>query len=174
MAAREIGLANGEPPTSKGYTPSVFSRLARLVERAGRFRSGSITALYTVLMEGDDHQDPIVDAVRSYVDGHIMLSRALALDGWYPPIDVLASVSRLMPAIVTPQHAVTAARVRRLLAAYASSEDLVRIGAYKSGSDTELDHAIQLRPRIRQFLEQPPDQSAGFAASTAALEALVV
>jgi flagellum-specific ATP synthase len=173
MAAREIGLANGEPPTSKGYTPSVFSRLARLVERAGRFRRGSITGIYTVLMEGDDHQDPIVDAVRSYVDGHIMLSRPMALDGWYPPIDVLGSISRLMPAIVTPRHAACAARVRRLLAAYAASEDLIRIGAYKAGSDPALDQAISLRPRLRQFLEQSSSQSASFAAAAENLEALV-
>ena len=99
MAAREIGLAAGEPPTAKGYTPSVFARLARLVERAGQFRTGSITAFYTVLMEGDDQQDPLVDAVRSLLDGHVVLSRALAAEGWYPPIEVLDSISRLMPAV---------------------------------------------------------------------------
>jgi flagellum-specific ATP synthase len=124
-------------------------------------------------MEGDDHQDPIVDAVRSYVDGHIMLSRPMALDGWYPPIDVLGSISRLMPAIVTPRHAACAARVRRLLAAYAASEDLIRIGAYKAGSDPALDQAILLRPRLRQFLEQSSSQSASFAAAAESLEALV-
>ena len=106
MAAREIGLAAGEPPTAKGYTPSVFTRLARLVERTGQFRTGSITAFYTVLMEGDDQQDPLVDAVRSLLDGHVVLSRALAAEGWYPPIEVLDSISRLMPAV-------TAARASR-------------------------------------------------------------
>ena len=135
MAAREIGLAAGEPPTNKGYTPSVFARLARLVERAGQFRSGSITAFYAVLMEGDDQQDPLVDAVRALLDGHIVLSRALAAEGWYPPIQILDSVSRLMPAIALPNHREHAALVRRLMAVYARSEDLVRIGAYKPGSD---------------------------------------
>lgn len=173
MAAREVGLANGEPPTSKGYTPSVFSKLAKLVERAGRFRQGSITAFYTVLMEGDDQQDPIVDAVRSYVDGHIILSRSLALDGWYPPIDVLGSVSRLMAAVVTPEQASNAVQLRRLLASYAKSEDLVRIGAYKTGADAELDRAINLRPAIRRFLEQRPEESPSLAESVAAMNAVL-
>src|SRR6201996_659795 len=118
MAAREVGLAAGEPPTTRGYTPSVFSRLARLVERAGRFRKGSITAFYTVLMEGDDLQDPLVDAVRSFLDGHVVLSRALAADGWYPPVDVLESISRLMPAIVSEEHGAAAMLVRRLLSTW--------------------------------------------------------
>src|SRR6266568_3057732 len=135
MAAREIGLAAGEPPTAKGYTPSVFTRLARLVERTGQFRTGSITAFYSVLMEGDDQQDPLVDAVRSLLDGHVVLSRALASEGWYPPIDLLDSISRLMPAVITPEHREQAALVRRLMAVYARSEDLVRIGAYKAGAD---------------------------------------
>jgi flagellum-specific ATP synthase len=126
MAAREIGLAAGEPPTTRGYTPSVFSRLARLVERAGRFRTGSITAFYTVLMEGDDLQDPLVDAVRSYLDGHVVLSRSLAADGWYPPIDILESISRLMPLVASEEHVRAAAVLRRLLSVWARSEDLVR------------------------------------------------
>ncbi len=134
MAAREIGLAAGEPPASKGYTPSVFARLAKLVERAGNFRSGSITAFYTVLMEGDDQQDPVVDAVRSLLDGHVVLSRSMAAGGWYPPVNVLDSLSRLMPAVTTPEHRTKAATVRRLLAAHARSEDLIRIGAYKTGT----------------------------------------
>lgn len=154
MAAREVGLAAGEPPTAKGYTPSVFSRLAQLVERAGRFRQGSITAFYTVLMEGDDQQDTLVDAVRSYLDGHVMLSRTLASQGWYPPIEVLDSISRLMPAVTTPEHRAASAAVRRMLASYAKSEDLVRIGAYKSGSDPELDCALETRSAIRSFLMQ--------------------
>jgi flagellum-specific ATP synthase len=133
MAAREIGLAAGEPPTAKGYTPSVFARLARIVERAGRFRTGSITAFYTVLMEGDDQQDPIVDAVRSLLDGHVLLSRAMAAEGWYPPIAVLDSISRLMPAVTRQEHRENAALIRRMMAVYARSEDLVRIGAYKAG-----------------------------------------
>jgi len=154
MAAREVGLAAGEPPASKGYTPSVFTRLAKLVERAGNFECGSVTAFYTVLMEGDDQQDPIVDAVRSFVDGHIVLSRDLAAAGQYPPVAVLDSLSRLMPAVTTREHREQAARARRLLATFARSEDLIRIGAYKPGSDVELDRAIAVMPLLRSFMEQ--------------------
>jgi len=154
MAAREIGLAAGEPPASKGYTPSVFARLAKLVERAGNFETGSITAFYTVLMEGDDQQDPVVDAVRSLLDGHVVLSRRMAAAGWYPPVDVLDSLSRLMPAVTAPEHRERAAIARRLLAAHARSEDLVRIGAYKAGTDEELDRAMRAMPLLRDFLEQ--------------------
>jgi flagellum-specific ATP synthase len=154
MAAREIGLAAGEPPTNKGYTPSVFTRLAKLVERAGNFRNGSITAFYTVLMEGDDQQDPVVDSVRSLLDGHVVLSRSMAAGGWYPPVNVLDSLSRLMPAVTTPEHRIQAAMVRRLLAAHARSEDLIRIGAYKAGTDDDLDRAVRAMPLLREFLEQ--------------------
>jgi flagellum-specific ATP synthase len=154
MAAREIGLAAGEPPTSKGYTPSVFTRLAKLVERAGNFKNGSITAFYTVLMEGDDQQDPVVDSVRSLLDGHVVLSRSMAAGGWYPPVNVLDSLSRLMPAVTTEEHRAQAATVRRLLAAHARSEDLIRIGAYKAGTDDDLDRAARAMPMLREFLEQ--------------------
>jgi len=154
MAAREIGLAAGEPPTAKGYTPSVFTRLACLVERAGQFKRGSITAFYTVLMEGDDQQDPLVDAVRSLLDGHIVLSRAMASEGWYPPVQVLDSISRLMPAVATEEHREHAMLLRRLMAVYARSEDLVRIGAYKPGADPDLDRALQARERMRVFMTQ--------------------
>jgi flagellum-specific ATP synthase len=154
MAAREVGLAAGEPPATKGYTPSVFTRLAKLVERAGNFKAGSITAFYTVLMEGDDQQDPLVDAVRSLLDGHVVLSRAMAAEGWYPPVDVLDSISRLMPAVTGVAHREKAARLRQLLAAYARSEDLVRIGAYKAGADAELDCVLRARPVIRKYLTQ--------------------
>ena len=154
MAAREVGLAAGEPPASKGYTPSVFLRLAKLVERVGNLERGSITAFYTVLMEGDDQQDPIVDSVRSLLDGHIVLSRELAGAGQYPPIAVLDSLSRLMSAVASREHRGDAASVRRLLSAYAKSEDLVRIGAYKAGFDEELDRAMQAMPAIRGYLEQ--------------------
>ena len=154
MAAREVGLAAGEPPASKGYTPSVFSRLAKLVERAGNFATGSVTAFYTVLMEGDDQQDPVVDAVRSLLDGHVVLSRAMASEGWYPPVNVLDSLSRLMPAVVTAEHRARATAVRRLLAAHARSEDLVRIGAYRAGTDESLDEALRAMPELRAFLEQ--------------------
>ena len=158
MAAREVGLAAGEPPASKGYTPSVFTRLAKLIERVGNFRYGSITAFYTVLMEGDDQQDPVVDTVRSLLDGHIVLSRAQANAGHYPPVDVLDSLSRLMPAVTSPEHRTNAAFIRRLLSAYARSEDLVRMGAYKPGNDEELDRAMQAMPDIRDYLEQKSDE----------------
>jgi flagellum-specific ATP synthase len=163
MAAREIGLAAGEPPTAKGYTPSVFTRLARLVERAGQFRVGSITAFYTVLMEGDDQQDPIVDAVRSLLDGHIVLSRALAAEGWYPPVEVLDSISRLMPAVAGTEHREQAALLRKLMAVYARSEDLVRIGAYKPGSDPDLDRALRARNAMRTFMTQDAHEQVNFA-----------
>jgi len=169
MAAREVGLAAGEPPASKGYTPSVFTRLARLVERAGSFQSGSITAFYTVLMEGDDQQDPLVDAVRSLLDGHVILSRAMAGEGWYPPINILDSISRLMPAVVSAEHRERAARIRRLLAAYARSEDLVRIGAYKAGTDPELDCALAARSILRSFLMQNTSDRAEYSDTLARL-----
>ncbi len=162
MAAREVGLAAGEPATAKGYTPSVFTRLAKLVERAGNFRNGSITAFYTVLMEGDDQQDPLVDQVRSLLDGHVVLSRALAAEGWYPPVEILDSVSRLMPAVTTAEHREAAGTVRRLLAAYSRSEDLVRIGAYKAGSDEDLDRALKSLPLLREFLAQDAHEQVGF------------
>ena len=158
MAARDVGLAAGEPPTAKGYTPSVFNRVAKLVERAGRFRRGSITAFYTVLMEGDDQQDPVVDAVRSFVDGHVMLSRSLASEGWYPPIHVLDSISRLMPAIATAEHLQAARALRRSMALYDRASDLIRIGAYKAGTDADLDRAIALQPIIRELLTQNAEQ----------------
>lgn len=154
MAQREIGLAAGEPPTAKGYTPSVLNKLACLVERAGRFKKGSITAFYTVLMEGDDQQDPVVDTVRSLLDGHIILDRALAARGHFPPIAVLDSLSRLMPAISTPEHVEKARLLRGLLSAYARSEDLIRIGAYTRGADVQLDRAVDHLPALNAFLRQ--------------------
>ncbi len=172
MAAREIGLAAGEPPTAKGYTPSVFTRLAKLVERTGQFRTGSITAFYTVLMEGDDQQDPLVDAVRSLLDGHIVLSRALASEGWYPPIQVLDSISRLMPAVADPAHRQNAALMRKLMAIYARSEDLVRIGAYKAGTDPDLDRALRARNAIRTFLTQDSQEQVHFDEAVGRLGAL--
>jgi len=172
MAAREIGLAAGEPPTAKGYTPSVFTRLARLVERTGQFKVGSITAFYTVLMEGDDQQDPLVDAVRSLLDGHVVLSRALAAEGWYPPIEVLDSISRLMPAVTEAEHREQAALLRRLMAVYARSEDLVRIGAYKPGADPDLDRALRARAPLRAFVTQEAWEQVHFASCIERLAAL--
>jgi flagellum-specific ATP synthase len=172
MAAREMGLAAGEPPASKGYTPSVFTRLAKLVERAGNFQSGSITAFYTVLMEGDDQQDPVVDAVRSFLDGHVVLSRSMAAAGWYPPVNVLDSLSRLMPAVTTLEHRKSAATARRLLAAHARSEDLIRIGAYKAGTDDELDRAMRAMPMLREFLEQGSTERVTMEETVARLTAM--
>jgi flagellum-specific ATP synthase len=154
MAQREIGLAAGEPPTAKGYTPSVFTLLAQLLERAGHFGSGSITGFYTVLMEGDDQQDPLVDAVRAILDGHIMLDRRLSSQGHYPPISVLESLSRLMPAVCKPDHLMKARKLRSLLASYSASEDLIRVGAYQKGGDPTLDRAIVALPAINAFLQQ--------------------
>src|ERR1700735_2571569 len=139
MAQREIGLAAGEPPTAKGYTPSVLNMLARLVERAGNFDKGSITAFYSVLMEGDDQQDPVVDTVRSLLDGHIVLDRNLAMRGHYPPISILDSLSRLMSSVASEQHLMKARALRLALATYSRSEDLIRIGAYQKGADPILD-----------------------------------
>ena len=172
MAQREIGLAAGEPPTAKGYTPSVLSMLARLVERAGRFSQGSITAFYTVLMEGDDQQDPIVDTVRSLLDGHIVLDRRLALRNHYPPISVLDSLSRLMPSVCSREHMQKAGALRMLLAAYARSEDLVRIGAYQRGTDPTLDKALAALPQIEKYLQQEPNEMTPLASNLEQLLAL--
>jgi len=156
MAQREIGLAAGEPPTAKGYTPSVLNMLACLVERAGNFAQGSITAFYTVLMEGDDQQDPVVDTVRSLLDGHVVLERNLAMRNHYPPISILDSLSRLMPRVVSTQHLAKASALRRSIAAYARSEDLIRIGAYQKNSDPILDKAVENLPALNRFLQQEP------------------
>jgi len=172
MAQREIGLAAGEPPTSKGYTPSVFTLMARLIERAGKFHGGSITAFYSVLMEGDDQQDPLVDGARALLDGHIMLDRRLAAQNHYPPIAVLDSISRLMPMVCAPDHLARAQQLRRLLAAYQASEDLVRIGAYPKGSDPVLDKALAALPEINRFLEQAPEQAAALPETIAKLLAI--
>jgi flagellum-specific ATP synthase len=172
MAQREIGLAAGEPPTAKGYTPSVFTMLAQLIERAGYFNGGSITAFYTVLMEGDDQQDPLVDAVRALLDGHIVLDRRLSTQNHYPSISILDSLSRLMPAVCTPEHLEKARRLRKLLAAYTASEDLIRVGAYQKGLDPLLDQAIEILPALTAFLQQRGDEKAPLAETLAALQEL--
>ena len=172
MAQREIGLAAGEPPTAKGYTPSVLHMLARLAERAGNFSQGSITAFYTVLMEGDDQQDPVVDAVRSLLDGHIVLDRNLAFRNHYPPISILESLSRLMTSMVSPEHLAKASALRHLMAAYARSEDLIRIGAYQKNSDPTLDQAIESLPAIDRFLKQTPQEFCTFEQTVGLLSEL--
>ncbi len=167
MAQREIGLAAGEPPTAKGYTPSVFSLLARVIERAGQFECGSITAFYTVLMEGDDLQDPLVDGARALLDGHIVLDRRLGARGHYPPISIVDSLSRLMPAVTAPQHLKKARTLRELLAAYTAAEDLIRLGAYLPGSDAALDRAVRVMPQLNDFLRQDKHDRAGLEESIA-------
>jgi FliI/YscN family ATPase len=154
MAQREIGLAAGEPPSQKGYTPSVFNLLPRILERAGNFRKGSITGFFTVLVEGDDFNEPISDAVRSILDGHIVLSRRLAAAGHYPAIDVMHSLSRLSTQISEAADLGAARRIREALAVYDESKDLIELGAYVSGSNPRLDAAVRLRPEINAFLQQ--------------------
>lgn len=155
MAMREIGLSIGEPPSTKGYTPSVFSTLPKLLERAGNFEgSGSITGFYTTLVEGDDMNDPIGDAVRSIVDGHIVLSRAIAHKGHFPAIDVLQSASRVMKAVTDPEHVRMAQKLREVLATYRDAEDLINVGAYKAGANPKIDKAIKLIDPINDFLRQ--------------------
>jgi flagellum-specific ATP synthase len=172
MAQREIGLAAGEPPTAKGYTPSVFTLLARLLERAGHFGAGSITGFYTVLMEGDDQQDPLVDAVRAILDGHIMLDRKLAAQGHYPPIAILDSISRLMPAVCGAGHIAKSQRLRSFLSSYASSEDLIRVGAYHKGGDATLDQALAALPALNGFLRQKKNDRAPLSETIQSLMAL--
>ncbi len=160
MAGREIGLASGEPPTARGYTPSVFAILPRLLERAGpKLGAGDITGIYTVLVEGDDFNDPIADAVRSIVDGHIVLSRDLAHEGHYPPIDILASISRVMKDIVPEEHLNLAYETISILATYKKAEDLINIGAYVKGSNPEIDRALALIGPLKNFLKQHLDES---------------
>jgi flagellum-specific ATP synthase len=172
MAQREVGLAIGEPPATRGYTPSVFALLPRLLERAGTSDRGSITGLYTVLVDGDDMNEPIADAVRSILDGHVVLSRAMAHTGHYPAIDVLQSVSRLIGEIVTPEVREAGTRLRSALAAYREKEDLISIGAYQAGTDPLLDSTIALRPRINNFLRQRVDEPTAVEAADAELIAL--
>ncbi|MDD3237628.1 MAG: FliI/YscN family ATPase [Candidatus Gastranaerophilales bacterium] len=159
MAGREVGLSIGEPPTMKGYPPSIFSWLQKALERTGNSPRGSITALYTVLMEGDDINDPIVDTVRGIVDGHIFLSRKVAEMNHYPAIDVLGSISRLFTEICTPEHKAAAAKMRTLLALYRENKDLIDVGMYTPGSNPRLDIAIELMPQINGFLQQKVSDS---------------
>jgi flagellum-specific ATP synthase len=173
MAQREIGLAVGEPPATRGYTPSVFAMLPRLLERAGAGETGAITALYTVLVEGDDMNEPVADAVRGILDGHIVLSRALAHFNHYPAIDVLESVSRLTRDVCTPEEVAVAGKAREHLALYRKNEDLVSIGAYTKGANPALDHAIALHEPLKNFLRQTVHEHTARAQTFANLKKIV-
>ena len=162
QAQREIGLAAGEPPVSRGYTPSVFSMLPNLIERAGNVGSGSITAVYTVLVEGDDLQDPIADAARAILDGHIVLSRSMAEAGTYPAIDIEASISRSMLLITDPEQQENARLLKESFATYRANQDLISVGAYRSGADPKIDRAISSQDAIREFIRQPLDERISF------------
>jgi flagellum-specific ATP synthase len=179
LACREIGLAAGEPPATRGHPPSVFAELPRLLERAGpgpEGGAGSITLLATVLVEGDDHDEPVADAVRGILDGHVVLDRAIAERGRYPAVDVLRSLSRTVPGCLAPEEAALMRRARALLALQADMADMVRLGAYRAGSDAEVDEALRLAPRIEALLAQRKDEpfadvAESFAALAAAMEA---
>jgi flagellum-specific ATP synthase len=173
MAQREIGLALGEPPTTKGYTPSVFTLLPKLCERAGTSANrGSITGLYTVLVEGDDTNEPIADALRSILDGHINLTRDLSTQNHYPAIDVLSSISRVMDDIIASEHRQYASKLKETLAIYRKAEDLINIGAYVDGSNPKIDYAIKMIEKINQYLRQDIDDTTDFDESISQLARL--
>ena len=174
MAQREIGLATGEAPVARGYPPSIYSALPKLLERSGNFKTGSITGIYTVLVEGDDTNEPIADTVRSIIDGHIILSRKIAAKNHYPAIDVLNSVSRLMSGIAKPEHKEAANKLRNMLAVYRDNEDLISIGAYKPGSNPELDLAMAHMKKIEEFLIQRVDDPQTFEKTVALLRESVI
>jgi len=180
MAQREIGLAAGEPPTTKGYTPTVFSELPKLLERAGPgpiradgTTAAPITAMFTVLVDGDDHNEPIADAVRGILDGHIVMERAIAERGRFPAINVLKSISRTMPGCQTPFEQEVVRAARQTLAAYANMEELIRIGAYRRGSDPQIDRAILLNPALEAFLTQKKDEATPLSEAFAELDRLL-
>jgi flagellum-specific ATP synthase len=173
MAQREVGLSAGEPPATRGYPPSVFSLLPRLLERAGAAESGSITGLYTVLVDGDDMDEPIADCARSILDGHVVLSRRLAQAGHFPTIEVLDSVSRVSGAITTPEQRSAAIALRRLMAAEREVKDLVEIGAYVPGTNLDADKATQIWPEITRFLTQGLDERVTAAEAWQSLRALI-
>ena len=172
MAQREVGLAIGEPTTTRGYTPSVFAQLPKLLERAGTSSSGSITGLYAVLVDGDDMNEPVADAVRAILDGHIVLSRALASANHYPAIDVLQSISRVMPDVTDAAQQSAASAVRDILATYKEAEDLINIGAYVSGSNPRIDLAIGKIESIRHFLRQGIRETSTFQEALRSLYAV--
>jgi len=180
MAQREIGLAAGEPPTTKGYTPTVFTELPKLLERAGPgpirpdgTEAGAITGLFTVLVDGDDHNEPIADAVRGILDGHIVMERAIAERGRFPAINVLKSISRTMPACQLPHERDLVTAARQSLAAYANMEELIRIGAYRAGADASVDRAIRLNGPLEAFLSQHKDEATSIDAGFDRLGAIL-
>ena len=173
MAQREIGLASGEPPVSRGYPPSVYAEMPKLLERAGKNDKGSITGLYTVLVDGDDFNEPITDTARSILDGHIMLDRKLAHKNHYPAIDVLQSISRCMSSIVESSQKKSAGQLKNVLATYNEAEDLINIGAYKKGSNKNIDYAIEKIDAVNDFLMQSTDDKADFAETVSKMEALI-
>jgi flagellum-specific ATP synthase len=173
MAQREVGLTIGEPPTTKGYTPSVFSTMQRTMERAGTSDIGSITGLYTVLVEGDDMNEPVADTARGILDGHIVLSRKIAAMGHYPAIDVLESISRCMKDVISREHYKAAAQVLELMAVYRGAEDLISVGAYQKGSNPRIDRAISLIDTINKFLRQEVDEAINFAETIQSLNSIV-
>jgi flagellum-specific ATP synthase len=172
MAQREIGLASGEPPVTRGYPPSVYSEMPKLLERAGTSKNGSITGLYTVLVDGDDFNEPITDTARSILDGHIILSRKLVHKNHYPAIDILQSISRVMSSIVTSEHKQYAGKLKNVMATYNEAEDLINIGAYKNGSNKDIDYAIQKIEAVNQFLMQQTDEKFQFDEEIELLKAL--
>jgi len=175
MAQREIGLSTGEPPSQKGYTPSVFATLPKILERAGSFEGeGSITGFYTTLVEGDDMNDPIGDAIRSIVDGHIVLSRQLAQKGHFPAVDVLQSASRVMRSVVSPEHSKLAQKLREVLAVYKEAEDLINIGAYKAGSNPKIDKAVKVIDGVNDFLKQRVEDPTSFSQTVRMLQQVLL
>lgn len=175
MAQREIGLSTGEPPSQKGYTPSVFATLPKLLERAGSFEGeGSITGFYTTLVEGDDMNDPIGDSVRSIVDGHIVLSRSLAQKGHFPAIDIMQSASRVMRAVTSPEHARLAQKLRETLAVYKEAEDLINIGAYKPGSNPKIDKAVKVIDGVTDFLRQKVEDPTNFTSTVRMMQQVLM
>ncbi len=172
MAQREVGLAIGEPPAVKGYVPSVFALLPRLMERAGTSDRGTMTAFYTVLVESDDLTEPVSDTTLSILDGHIVLQRQLAAENHYPAIDILSSISRVMATIVERPHLEAANRLRQVVATYRSARDLVDIGAYVQGSNPEVDHALKMMPEVNAFLRQAPDELNPLPETLARLKAM--
>jgi flagellum-specific ATP synthase len=174
MAQREIGLSAGEPPTAKGYTPTVFTELPMLLERAGPgLGEGTITGIFTVLVDGDDHNEPVADAVRGILDGHIVMERAIAERGRYPAINVLKSVSRTMPKSADPAYLPAIRRGRQVMATYADMEELIRLGAYRAGSSPEVDEAIRLHEPLERFLSQDKEEATALHAGYVQLEQIL-